>query len=1835
MNRIMWVLALVVASLWVAGCDKPGKDAETSPVSPAAVSLSEDWQHHLARYPEGWVSSEAPLLIRFQHDVISEEQLNRPQPNLISLSPSLPVQVTFVARDLLQILPAQKLRSGQSLAITLHPVGLDGVPSTLSPQTFQVRAIEQDFSVTLSGLIPIAGSDNAMSLSGELSTADVSELNEIQRLIKVEHDGEELSVIWDAAENRRDYRFRVDDIVRSAQETALQLRWDGAILGAASRGQRELRVPAIARFEITGHRVVQHPEVYVEVLFTEPLDRNQNLNGLVQLNQRDARVRVDGSVLRVYPAGAVDGDVVLSVSEGIRSTARRALPAPWQQTVTFSAELPGVRFVGDGAILPSAAQLSVPFEAVNVDSVHVIAHKVHANTLEQYLQQYRMNSTVQDYLTGNVLWSKAFSLPEIPRGRWQRFHLDLTELMARHPEGMVRLELRINRSHSIYPCEGPRPAANEVSQTYDYGQRNNPCHDAYYSYGNRHVSARSFFASNLGLLVKKGAANKFDIVVTDLLTAQPIDKAQLTLYSLQRQPIGRGQTDRHGMASLQPEGQAFYLVARHGSQLGYLRIPAGDALPTNQFDTGGEHVRNGLKGFLYGERDVWRPGDDIHLTFILEQQDNSNQSHPVTLELYDPRGTRVASQTRVDPLNDFYTFTLRTAENAPTGNWRALVRAGGATFDKTLKIETIVPNRLKVNLSVDQEPLTLARMPVRTELFGQWLHGATASNLKADTEVRLVGKPTRFSGWTDYRFDDPVRSFSSSPQKVFDGRLDAEGRAAFPVALAVSSPPPGMLSATFITRIFEQSGNFSTAIRTLDVMPFSEWVGIHIPAGSGYYDAVPQDRDHPVLIQMLDAEARPLANREVAVSVYRMDWRWWWHQEEEDLANYLRREHHLPVAEARVRTNDKGQARWQFDANQYEWGRHLVRVCHQGADHHCTGQIVYLGWSSAQASSPDAATQLMLSTDKEKYQVGDNAKVRLPALRQGRVLLSLENGSQVLEKRWLDLKPGQTEISIPITAAMAPNVYVHMTLLLPHQQRETDAPIRLYGIVPLHVEDPATRLAPTIEAADKVRPESTFRIRVAETDGKAMTYTLALVDEGLLGITGYRAPDPHHHFYRREALGVTTWDLFDLVVGAYGAALERVLAIGGSDGGDEDERQRRERRFPPVVKFLGVFEVAAGKHRDHEVTLPPYLGAVRVMVVAGHRGAYGRSERTVTVTQPLGLLATLPRVVGPGESIALPVNVFVSEPGIDKVQIEVEADDLFIVNEGRAALTFSGPGDAITSLGLTVSDRIGKGRVRVVASSGSERAHQEIFIESRSPNGRSVISEERLLAPGEQWHSTLVPHGMAGTNTLLLTVSGLPPMKLEERLGYLIGYPHGCLEQTLSQAFPQLYLPELVNLTAAQRQELDQYMAAAIRRLASFQNGAGGFTYWPGEEYVNDWSSSYAGHFLLEAKRLGYAVPADMLQRWQRYQAQLARAHQSRGGEFELVAAYRLYTLALAGQADVAAMNRLREGLTRHRNDNLSSTALRLLALTYQHLGLTDVASELSSALDHRVPRYQDRGYTYGSELRDEGIMLMVLSHMNQNSAAWLVAERIGAQLSSENWYSTQSLAWALMGMTHFARAFAGSDDGMRFAAKAPSDNRWQAMASQQHLARQPLAEAGMTLRNDTDRPLRFTVSNSGIPAVAEEQISEQGLSLQVRYLTMDGKPLQVNSLPQGTDFIAEATVSLNPDGVRHLEDIALSMVMPSGWQIRNERLEGGTLPAGIDYLDIRDDRLLAYFSLWRDYHWSWRYQDRHRQSITVRAILNASYAGRFYLPGWQVEAMYDAEQHAHGRGQWVEVVAP
>lgn len=793
----------------------------------------------------------------------------------------------------------------------------------------------------------------------------------------------------------------------------------------------------------------------------------------------------------------------------------------------------------------------------------------------------------------------------------------------------------------------------------------------------------------------------------------------------------------------------------------------------------------------------------------------------------------------------------------------------------------------------------------------------------------------------------------------------------------------------------------------------------------------------------------------------------------------------------------------------------------------------------------------------------------------------------------------------------------------PHGVTKNDLPIRMYGVVPFTVTSPESHLAPIIHMADEVKPEAPCHVMVSEKNGREMAYTLAIVDEGLLDLTRFRTPDPWQAFNAREALGVNTWDLYNYVVGAYGGRIEQLFSIGGDDALNKGPKAIVN-RFKPVVQFAGPFLLKKGEKRQHIYKMPNYNGRVRVMVVAGNGEAYGNTEKSVLVRKPVMLLGTLPRVIGIGEEMVVPATVFATEKGVGDVQVTIACSgNMEVVGEKSHMLHFETVSDKLAQFRIRVKDTPGAGHVKITATGGGEKSVYETDIEIRSVRRPQIKVTPVTLEAGKSWKGTVGLPGVEGTNSLVLEMSDVQPVNLSTRLSYLLGYPHGCVEQITSKAFPQLYLSGFASLTREQEQSTEATVKEVIRRLRSYQTVDGSFSYWPGGTAPNAWGTVYAIHFLLEAEKKGYLVPEGMKRNALNDLSRIARnwkpeASYSAESE-EMTQAYRLFVLALGQVAEVGAMNRLKESKT------LMSMSRYLLAAGYALVGRPDVSKELvvkTTALTTACSGYDQ---TFGSDLRDASIRLMTLCLLDGGKEAALLANEISKTLASDDWLSTQSTAFSLVALSDYMEKYKMSGS-MDFSYAV--DGKAKKVSTTRNIWTETLLDktafsASLELKNTGKSTLFARLVAEGIPAEGKEEAYANGLTLAVSYMDHDGHPVNTSALQQGTNFTAVVTVSnSSPRGYNHL---VLTEVFPAGWEILNTRfLTGDTVDnqvTGVNYQDIRDDRAYSYID----------YLPAGKQ-VTVRINLCAVYPGRFYLPPVYCEAMYDHLVRANTEGKMVTV---
>lgn len=1814
----------------------------TSSVEELDRKADEQYADIISAYTSGKIQSGDQIVISLAQEVAVQKQLTN---GVLNISPSVKGELTWLDARTIAFKPSNRLENGRAYRVSLDlgTLGID-VTEELKDFEFAFEVIEQDYSLQIVGLS--SAPENPMEnqlLTGVLQTADYVSLDQLEGSLSAIHLGENLSVSWqyDATAGTQ-HDFVISGAKRQESTSQIAFEFNGDKIGVSRDLDGALEVPALNDFKLLDASVVKRGEPYLLLRFSDPLNESQDLSGLIELEGEDyLRFDIDNNEVKAYTSSALSGSKMLSVFAGIKNKLNYAMPKTFEQSVSFEQIPPAIKFQAEGTILPSTDGLLLPFSAVNLKAVDVTIIKIYEDNVLQFLQANNLGGDNELRRVGKPIHQSKVILDDagiMNLSEWNQFKLDVSELVSTEPGAIYQVRLGFGIEDAVYICEGL--AKEEVlggqiednwaenggegqgtydsyySYNYGYGyswsEQDNPCHVSYYMGRGKSVST-NILASDLGLIAKVGNDRKLVAFVTDLKTTAPLANVQVTAFNYQGEEIASDNTDREGKVSFELPTKPFVLMAERTAERAYLKLWDANALSISNFNVGGARLSRGLQGFIYAERGVWRPGDDIYLNFLLKDNEEVlPDDHPVILELIDPSGNRVLRKVETEGLNGFYHFPVKTTANAPTGNWLAKVIVGGKEYTKRIKIETVKPNRLRIDLDFGRDKILSSQRQVTGDLEVEWLSGAAARGLKAEFDLTLSPTITKFKGFENYSFDDDAKQYYSEKERVYTGVVNQQGKAKVNIALNQQANAPGALRATFSGKVFEPGGDFSIDQFSIPYYPYEQFVGLKKPDGDSRGQLL-TNKSHQFDVVVLNDRGQQINNAEVQVDVFKLNWRWWWDNSAENLSYYVGRNYSAPYLTSKVRVKN-GKGNVSFEIPNADWGRYYLRVTDLKSGH-SAGEIAYFDWPGwAGKERPGGESLLDFATNKEQFSVGDDIQVRIPASTNGRALISIENGSKVVDAFWIETKEGQNEISFKATGDMVPNAYVSATLLQPHEQTANDLPMRLYGIIPIEVSDQSTILEPEILLPEVLEPETEVTIQVSEANDQPMTYTIAVVDEGLLDLTNFATPNPWTTFYARQALGVKTWDVYDDVIGSFKGQLSRLLAIGG-DGSSQDPDNVKANRFESVVKHLGPFSLAAGQKAKHSFEMPNYVGSVRTMVVAGNKRAFGESQKATPVRKPVMVLGTLPRVLGPGEHIKLPVNVFVMEEGIESVEVSIKTNEL-LTSKGtsQATLRFDEVGDQIIDFDLEVAEDLGIAEVMIEARSGKEMATYKVEVDVRNANPVQHAVTEFSLKKGESLEEAFAPLGMAGTNLTTLELSSIPAIDLARRLDYLIAYPHGCIEQTTSAVFPQIFLSDLVDLNANQQLEVSQKVKAGIQKIADFQTGQGGFSYWPGQSDENDWGTSYAGHFLIEAKNKGYYVSGQLLNKWKSYQRKKARSWARGNYNDDLAQAYRLYTLALAQSPELGAMNRLREDV------KLGVEAKWRLAAAYALTGRKTIAQELIEDLSLTAQIQNSYSY-YGSLARNNALRLETLALLDQQENGIQLLRDLSTKLSANTWMSTQTTAYALLSVFKFVGAGeAGIDVNYAFAKVA---DEFKTAKSIKMIESDAQGQVAAKVTNRGEGMLFVRVIQKGQPMAGQEQADEKGLSLKVNYVDRNGEVISPTQLEQGQDFFAEVEIR-NSGSTGLYQNLALTQVFPAGWEILNDRLNeisNSQVNKGIDYQDIRDDRVMTYFDL------------QAGERLRFKVALNATYAGDYYLPAVNVEAMYDETIYARTAGEWVSVL--
>lgn len=1814
-KTLLRLLAVTIAASGLASCA----------FEPMTTQEATQW---IAAYTPEHIDMASQIRIEVTDSLLVRLDTLRPLGKFFRFSPSIQGEAVYAQGGrYLEFSPRPgALKPEESYHCRLDMAALTGI-DTLKEFAFEFRVIRREVKfkevrvridpadvgmVHIEGLLKFNFQPGDLSLDNSLLTC---------------HEKETVSRIQPTADSRQ-YTFSISGIRRQENDFELEIEYNAT--EGCDKIATKVMIPGQAEFKLLRAERHQTVQPYLELEFSAPLDVTQELDGLVTIDGIESlRIDRDRNQIRVYYPNNGLTDLVLRLSELIRSEDGRILKAEVVQHMEQEVLPPAIEIPINGTILPDSRNLSLPFRAVNLAAVDVEVVKIYSDNILTFLQDSEMEESSQLRRVGRLIYKQTVRLdkdPSLSLHQWQNFSVDLNNLFRQERGAIYNIRFTFRKAYSLYdrvkaapfevqngvtisdkdtwdePCAYiGRRAPDYKWREYEWQESDDPTKDSYYM-STAHMPEYNLAASNLGLIVKRANSDRLWCTVSDIMTTSPLAGIRVMAYNFQLQEIGTAYTNEQGFADFRADGNPFVITASDGVSTTFLKINGASELSTSRFDVGGKRNPQGIKGFIYGERGVWRPGDDIYLTMIVEDKQHAlPANHPVTMELYTPGGQLYDRQTLTRSVDGIYTFRTKTADDAPTGQWDARFTVGGQTLHHTVRIEAIKPNRLKINIS-SPEMLRGTTSPT-IGLDARWLTGPVATDLQASIEMSLFTDPNPFKRYNDYRFSNPLYELANYKHELLSGGLDSLGQITKQICIPNPRQAPGMLQANLIARVAEAGGDESITSRSVRYSPYNAYVGIRL--GDREFET---DCDLHFPIVVVDPDGKSLDSRELEYKIYHIDWQWWQEESAAQLSRYVQSESARPVASGRLKTS-AGKAEIPFRIDYPAWGKYLVFVRDTGSGH-ATGGEIYIDWPYWRGHSgkndPTAATMLSFALDKRNYEVGDMATVYLPQSPGGRVLLSVENGSRVLSRRWVRLSDKEdTAHKLRVTRDMSPNFYVHATLLQPHSQTVNDLPIRMYGVEGAGVIDPQTILHPQIEVADEILPQQEFTIRIHERDNKPMSYTLAIVDEGLLDITAFKTPQPWQAMNCREALGVHTWDMYDDVIGAYAGKFTSILSVGGDEA--IREAAGKEKRFNPVVKFLGPFSLNGGT-KTHRITLPMYVGSVRVMVVAAHTGSYGSTDKTVTVRSPLMLLPTLPRTLACGDRVRLPVNLFAMEDALGDIQVNVETEGpVSVVGGCSRMLNFTSAGEKMIEFELLCDrQKSGQAKIHISAQGGGHSVNETLAIDVRNPQPLITTVETRNVRGGAgdrfSWQ------GMED-GSVRMEIATIPVIPFSGVFSFMADYGHFCTEQLSAKAMYLLYARRFLHEN--EQRQAEEMLPDILKKILSRQLPDGGFAYWPGYTDAQPWVTSMAGEVMIEARRQGFAIDRKAVDRWIEHQKNAVRNYRhTTVRAADLVQAYRLYTLVLAGEKPAAAMNKLRE------SPNLSQQALMRLAAAYVILERGDVAAKLIEKADE-TPRLPGSYETFYTPLRDLAMEVETWALIGDSNRVATAARKLADKFSSKN-YSTQEIAFTSVAMSRLADLMTSDNNEVIISQ---SGEKALILCNMQDLEEVALnaATGSVSIENKGKEIVCVSLTTSRRPA-ADETIpaTAAGVEISVRYTDRQGREIEVEKLRQGEEFIARVSVKKSAGDS---ESMALTLAVPSGWEIWNERLMNEAAARDLKHLDIRDDRICWYFGM----------NVGETREFSIR--LRAAWCGEFVLPAVVCEDMYDTSCRAVLSNRTVEVL--
>lgn len=1502
----------------------------------------------------------------------------------------------------------------------------------------------------------------------------------------------------------------------------------------------------------------------------------------------------------------------LTIKDNLRGTLGAKMEGAYTKDLFFGEMPANLEFTSKkGLYLSSKGSRNIGVRVTNIPKVKVKIMKVYENNILAYLR----NNRYEDYYyDGENSSPNGFTYNDDNQGFYSDILMDRTIETGNLP-----------RIHGTSILNMPLPEQNKLRGVYLVNLNSN---DEYYFNASKLVSV-----SDLGIIAKKSVdGNEVMVFVNSIIDAQAVGNVEVNLISSNNQIMETQKTDSKGVIIFEkllekaPNFKVAMITVRTDDDFNYMLLE-DTQVETSRFEVEGKRANaSGYDAFVYGDRDIYRPGETIHFnTVVRDSKWKSADEVPLKIKLLLPNGREFKSFLKNTNAQGAVATSVPLDRAAVTGSYTIEVYNGNDVLltSKSISVEEFMPDRIKVDLSakdIYRSGETVSLQAIATNLFGP-----PASNRNYEMDFSLKRKIFTAKGFENYTFD--IRNDTKFNNDLRQGTTNENGIGAQNFEIPATYKDMGVLEGKVFVTVFDETGRPLNRMKRFDVFTQETFFGIGLP---DYYVGTHVPMSIPLVA--LNTAGKIQSRARAKVDIYRIDYQTVVEKTNGVIRYNSRKQEKL--AQSKEIDFSGGKARIKFIPQVS--GEYEIRISSPDAESYASQGFYAYGYGNTSNSSFEVSNegQVMMEMDKEQYQVGDNAKILMKTPFAGKMLVTVER-NKVLEHFYVDTDKKSAEVSVKITEDMLPNVYVTATLIRP--MKGIDMPLTVaHGFAPMKVEKAGNLLPVQIVAANESRSKRKQKITIKTKPNAELT--VAVVDEGILQIKNFKTPDIYNYFYQKQALEVSSHDLYQFLFP------ELSLSANSSIGGDGYNLEKRVNplsngRTKLVAIWSGILKTNGSGEAQFEFNIPQFSGDLRIMAVAYNGEAFGSANANMKVKDPIVISTGAPRFLSPNDEVIIPVTITNTTKSNTTVSTSINlTGGLALQSQNNQSLAIPAGKEVRTMFTVKAPAAIGTGSIAVTVNGFKEKFSENTDLTIRPSTSLLKSSFSGDILAGKTEAVSLANDYVPGSAQASLLVSRSPMVQFAKELDYLLGYPHGCIEQTVSKAFPQLYFADFTKTIATKSKSIGlrgdndwnpQFnVQAAIRKIESMQLANGGLSYWPGSEYETWWGTIFATHFLLEAKKADYEINENSLNRMLDYlttktslqdMTEFESLYNEAGGLSTRTIAkrdmiYSLYTLALAGKANQPVMNYYKS------NGNLLTTDTRyMLGAAFAQIGDESSFKQLipkDYILENTV---KETGGNFASPIRNLAIALNSLVESDpQNLQIPKLARVLSQAVKNTRYLSTQESVFSFLALGKIAKRNGASN----VTATLMADNRQLASFTGADLS---LSKdiAGKTINISTKGrgSLYYFAQQEGLSATGKYVEEDNLLKVRRQFFSRTGQPIAANQFKQNQLVVVKVSIS----GTAPIENVVITDMLPAAFEIENPRLNEDRDMTWIknastpQHFDIRDDRINFYTNV-----------DGTERSFyyLVRVVSR----GKFVIGPVAADAMYNGEYHSYNGGGTVSV---